>query len=73
MNRTRSGKNPEHRIMITEYGDVRDGMATRTVLETAGRYRLIHGTAGYGCAGSWARLTDEKRGVLFDVDDCRWG
>lgn len=62
--------------MTKEYGDIAEGdMATRTILATSGKYRLIHSTAGFECAGSCARSTEEKWGVLFDVAGCpngRW-
>ncbi len=59
--------------MIAEYRDVEDKMATRTVLATSGKYRLMHSTAGYECAGSCARSTNEKWGVLFDDRGCSHG
>ena len=46
-----------------------DDMSGRTVLKTATgafgtRYTLVHATAGYECAGSAARYTDEQWGCL---------
>ena len=60
--------------MIKEYGDLEPGaMATRTTLATSGRYRLTHSTAGFECAGSCARSTNEKWGVLSMIDGCEHG
>ena len=60
--------------MIKEYGDVAPGgMAVRSTLSTSGKYWLIHSTAGFECAGSCARSTDEKWGVLSYVDGCEHG
>lgn len=63
--------------MIKEYGDLAPGeMAVRSTIATGGpngKYRLVHSTAGYECAGSCARSTAEKWGVLTGHAGCPRG
>ncbi len=66
--------------MVIEYRDIEgSGIARseRTQIEQreAKRniYRLVHKTAGWECAGSCARLTNESWGVLFYAHNATHG
>jgi hypothetical protein len=69
--------------MIKEYRDIKPGemstvtvLAERSITNDYGRakvWTLKHHTAGYECAGSCARLTDEKWSVTTMEDGSRYG
>lgn len=68
---------------VAEYRDIPTGLHSRvTVLTTASgpnpsgyvrSYTLSHHTAGYECAGSMARWTDERWSVLTFSDGASHG
>ena len=67
-------------MRISEYGDLKDAprsvesILTRKSSARGIKYRLVHRTAGWECAGSMARLRErEGWGVLFTLDGDRHG
>ena len=57
---------PKHPAI--EYGEAHlHPSSIHTVLSTVGKYRMVHRTRGYQCAGSVMTWVDEAWGVLFDA------
>ena len=57
---------PKHPTI--EYGEAHlHPNSIHTVLKTVGKYRVVHRTRGYQCAGSAMTWVEEAWGVLFDT------